>query len=216
MAGFFVMAVITFKDVRFPDEAWSYIAPTWEEMGRIYLDLGLRILNSPTRFDILVTLAKGGWTWARSMADILKIADMSSFQLMTYDPVLPGKKLDTVMLKSPLNTDLKNKKTLLFDDVNDTGDSLKFSMSYLKKFRPDSVITATLFHKPHSRFRPDFYGIATDAWIIFPHERREGITGLARKWKEKQISSKNIYKRLVEIGLPKKEVMVFLELEKIL
>ena len=204
-----------FKETRFDSEDWSYIAPTWEQMGQVYLDLGAKILMNNGVFDTLVTLAKGGWTWSRTMADILKIDELASFKLTVYDPSQPGKKLPKPVLETPLAIPLIGKRVLLFDDVDDTGETLEFSLKYLSNFGALSITTATLFHKPHSKFKPDFFGAETSAWVIFPHERREGIVGLARKWRNNGLDMKTIKDRLVEIGLPEKEIDLFLSLEKI-
>jgi len=51
----------------------------------------------------------------------------------------------------------------------------------------------------------------TDAWIVFPHERREVIDGLALKWKKNGLKIKEIKERLIKIGLPEKEVNIFLK-----
>ncbi len=202
---------ILFKKTQFLKESWSYIAPTWEEMGQICLNLGVEILESGPRFDTLITLAKGGWTWARTMADILQVFEISSFQLSFYDRLYPGKKLSKPLLHIPLATPLAKKKVILFDDVNDSGDSLEYALKYLSHFGPTSITTATLFHKPHAKIKPDFIGSETDAWIVFPHERREVIDGLALKWKKTGLKIKEIKARLIKIGLPEKEVNIFLK-----
>lgn len=203
---------ILFKKTQFLKETWSYIAPTWEEMGQICLDLGVEINESKKKFDTLITLAKGGWTWARTMADILQVYELSSFKLSFYDPSYPGIKLEKPILEIPLTIPLGRKRVILFDDVNDSGRSLKYAIKYLEHFGPLSITTATLFHKPKfAVIKPDFVGSETDAWIVFPHERREVIDGLALKWKKNGIKIKEIRERLIKIGLPEKEVNVFLK-----
>src|SRR3989344_655436 len=202
---------ILFKKTQFLKETWSYIAPTWEEMGEICLDLGVEILKSGKKFDTLITLAKGGWTWARTMADILQISELSSFKLSFYDPSQLGIKLSKPILEIPLTIPLVKKRVLLFDDVNDTGDTLQYDLKYLDHFGPALITTATLFHKPHAVIKPQFIGAESDAWIIFPHERREAIDELAMKWKKVGLKNPEIKKRLIKIGLPEKEVNIFLK-----
>jgi len=204
---------LNFKETKFPGESWSYIAPSWEEMGRIYLNLGAAILKNEEKFDALVTLAKGGWTWSRTMADILEISEIHSFKLSLYDASEPGKIMEKPRLDLPLTANLSGKKVLFFDDVNDTGKSLYWSLRYLEFYNPGKVVTATLFHKPHSKFNPNYYGYVTSTWIIFPHERREGVVGLAKKWLKQGLEIKKIKNRLIEIGIPKKEIDLFLNIE---
>ncbi|MCL4363927.1 hypothetical protein M1328_01670 [Patescibacteria group bacterium] len=206
---------IDFKVTKFKDETWSYIAPTWEEMGELYLNLGAEILESDLKFDCLITLAKGGWTWSRTMADILNIDEIHSFKLSLYDDVEPGKILSKPRLELPLTVALDKKRVLFFDDVDDTGQSLIWSLKYLDFYNVKSVKTATLFHKPHSKFVPDFYGFETPSWIIFPHERREGIVGLAKKWLNNGMTASDARLRLKKIGLPEKEVDLFFKVENL-
>lgn len=201
-----------FKECKFIDEDWSYIAPSWEEMHQVSLDLGVKILRKNLKFDVLVTLIRGGWTWARTLVDILFIPELASFRLRFYDPKYPGIKLEKPILEQPLHYDLSGKNVLLFDDVDDSGESLIFAINYLKKFQPKIIKTATLFHKPHSKITPDFYGSITSSWIIFPHDRREAISGLAKKWKNNGLDKSVIKNRFLKIGLPKKEVKLFLSL----
>ena len=115
------------------------------------------------------------------------------------------------MLKIPLSITLAKKRVILFDDVNDSGESLEYTLKYLDHFGPASITTATLFHKPHAKIKPNFVGSETDAWIVFPHERREVIDGLALKWKKNGLKIKEIRARLIKIGLPEKEVNIFLK-----
>ena len=202
---------ILFKKTQFLKESWAYIAPSWEEMGDICLDLGVEINERGKKFDTLITLAKGGWTWARTMADILQIYELSSFKLTFYDQSQPGVKLNKPMLEIPLAIPLAKKRVILFDDVNDSGESLEYALKYLSHFGPSSITTATLFHKPHAKMKPDFVGSVTDAWIVFPHERREMIDGFTLKWRKNGLKNKEIKERLIKIGLPEKEVNIFLK-----
>ena len=107
---------ILFKKTQFLQETWSYIAPTWEEMGQICLDLGVEILENHKKFDTLITLAKGGWTWARTMADILQVYELSSFKLSFYDSSSPGIKLKKPLLEIPLTIPLAKKRVILFEE----------------------------------------------------------------------------------------------------
>ncbi|MCD6591955.1 MAG: hypothetical protein J7K78_02940, partial [Thaumarchaeota archaeon] len=49
---------------------------------------------------------------------------------------------------------------------------------------PDEVRVATLHMKPWCRFKPDYYVQLTDAWIIYPWERREVVRQVASKFIE--------------------------------
>ena len=54
----------------------DYICPNWDQMGELTFSLAQKILNSGQKFDRIVALAKGGWTWARTLVDYLGISQI--------------------------------------------------------------------------------------------------------------------------------------------
>jgi len=59
--------------------------------------------------------------------------------------------------------------TLIVDDLTDTGKTLSqiFTLFQSSDLCP---ITATLFHKPQSNIKPDFFVEETSLWVYFPWE----------------------------------------------
>lgn len=56
-----------------------------------------------------------------------------------------------------------NRKTLIVDDISDTGKTLKrFEQNYI----------ATLYIKPKTETIPNFYVFKTSKWIVFPWEEK--------------------------------------------
>lgn len=73
--------------------------------------------------------------------------------------------LDLNFLTNPFEK--MHEETLIVDDIADTGLTLKkYGSLYL---------TATLFYKPKSEVKPDFYIHETTYWIVFPWERPDEI-----------------------------------------
>ncbi len=73
--------------MKFPEKKYdkiSYIAPSWEEMGALCFNLAKQILDRGKKYDRVVALAKGGWTWARTLVDYLQIEDIASMQIKFY------------------------------------------------------------------------------------------------------------------------------------
>ena len=61
---------------------------------------------------------------------------------------------------------------LLVDDISDTGDTLIEYYVLLERLYPERKFgVATLFYKPHSKYKPDFYVRETTSWIVFPWEK---------------------------------------------
>ena len=50
---------------------------------------------------------------------------------------------------------------------------MKVALEHLVKMGANSVKTVTIYYKPHSVFKPDYYADVTSDWIIFPWERLE-------------------------------------------
>lgn len=186
----------------------KYLAPSWNEMGRLCFGLAQKILKKEQDYDRLVALAKGGLTWSRTLVDYLKIQKLSTFQIEFYKGVGETKLRPIIVQSLPVS--IEGEKILVFDDVADSGETLKIAKEYLTMCGAKSVSSATLFIKKWVKTKPDFYAAKTDAWIVFPHETREMVELLSSKWGKKGISKEEIRSRLTKIGLPKNQVEYFL------
>jgi uncharacterized protein len=200
---------MNFKPINFKNDKISYIAPSWEQMGTLTFNLALQILKSQKKFDRLITLAKGGWTWSRTLADYLKIENMASIQIQFYTDIGKTKDKSTIIQSLPLC--INKEKILLFDDISDTGNSLITAQKYLNLCGANKIHPATLFYKPWTRLKPDFFSAQTQAWVIFPHEIRETVELVGKRWQKQKISKNQIVKRFTTIGLPGNQVKYFLK-----
>lgn len=186
----------------------AYIAPSWQEMGGMCFKLSKEILAKKLRFDRIVALAKGGLTWSRTLADNLAIENVSVTHIRFYTGIGQTNKQPIIIQSLPISVE---KETLLiFDDVADSGETLTTARDYLAMCGAQKVYTATLFAKFWTKFQPDFSAASTDAWILFPHEVRESIAHLSRKW---NISKSEKEKRFTSLGFPKEQVEYFLNQE---
>ncbi len=180
--------IIKIHGFSFKGDKISYSAPSWKEMGDYCFLLARKIIENGEKFDRLVTMAKGGWTWARTMADYLNIDKVGSIQVQMYRD-FTQKKTNPVLLQA-LPVSVKDEQVLLFDDVSDTGETLSFCRHYLKMSGVKKITLATLFYKPWSLVKPDYYICKTRSWIIFPHEIRESIINIGGSWIKNGISKK--------------------------
>lgn len=66
-----------------------------------------------------------------------------------------------------------NKKVLVVDDIADTGKT--FSRIYQLTMKYTNIITASIFFKRRSSFRPCFFSdkIPDNKWVVFPYEMDE-------------------------------------------
>jgi len=185
----------------------SYVAPTWDQMGDLTFLLAKKILDSGQSFDRVVALAKGGWTWARTIVDLLEVPQLSSTRLKSYCNV---NECGQVKVTQPLSDSVDGENVLIFDDVVDSGETLIKAKEYLSLLGAKTVTTAALCYKPRSKFIPDFYAFTTTSWVVFPHEYREFITQCQKQWSAKNISQPEIKSRLLAIGVPENQIDYFL------
>jgi hypothetical protein len=87
------------------------------------------------------------------------------------------------------------------DDVVDTGKSATLIKAHLYREGVKEVKVLTLYHKPWSVVRPDYYGKDTSDWIVFPWEIKETLKKLIRKCKEKKESGEVVITRLIRDGV---------------
>lgn len=186
--------------ISFPNHDISYITPSWEELDLVALRLATRIRESGRQFDRLVTLAKGGWAMSRSLVDFLDIPTVASIGIRFYAGI--NKRLKEPQIYQELPVSVKGERVLLFDDVADSGESLLFTRDHLIAQGVKDVTTATLYYKPHSVLRPDFYGDETTSWIIFPFEIMESIHEVAINWqKEGNLTQDQLIANFARLGV---------------
>ncbi len=205
-------APIELIEYTFPDDEISYLAPNWQETGKLTFKLAQKIIKDNYQADRLVVLAKGGWSWSRAIIDYLNIPQGSSLELKFYKNINQKNKSPVIVQSLPIS--VQDERILIFDDVADSGETLKTAKRYLQLCGAKEIKTATLFFKPWSVIQPDFWSAKTTAWVIFPHEIREAVTLIGQRWRQRKLSKEEILKRFSLIGLPTDEVRFFLKLLK--
>lgn len=189
----------------FHDQTYEYYP--WAQLGEDVFKLAQNVAKSGKKFDRLIALAKGGLTFSRSLVDYLDIPEVSSLQIEFYTGI--GETAKTPVITQSLPVTVRNERVLIFDDIVDTGETLKLAVQYLKYHGASEISTATLVSKPWTTFSADFSVRDTKAWVIFPHETRETIQLLGQMWAKKGDSPEKVSKQLLEIGFSKPEVALF-------
>jgi len=154
--------------------------------------------------NVVVAIAKGSLTWAKTLADWLNISNLQVIQLLHYQDV--GERMDRPVILKGLNEPVINKNVLIFDNVADSGLTLEMAVEYLKMASKGEITTATLFYKPRSCFKPTFFAFKTSYWIVFHHDVLETVKQLSTKWLQDGLSKTEIRERFIKIGIPREEV----------
>lgn len=190
---------MNFKTHTFPNDDTEYITPTWDELQALSFRIAQQIKAAGKTFDRILTLAKGGWPMTRCLVDFLDTHEVASIGVKFYAGI--HERLEHPRIYQDLPVAVVDERVLLFDDVADTGTSLKFTHDYLLNYRGvKELTTATLFTKPHSVMMPDFSGADTTAWIIFPYDAAEMIETLGKRWKNMNVPHEEVASRFARLG----------------
>jgi uncharacterized protein len=175
----------------------KFIAPSWESIFSQSLNLAEKIKTGEkgVRFDLLVGVSRGGLVVTRLISDLLSVENVQIVRSEYYTDV--GKTLQRPRITQKIQTSIASKNVLLVDDVADTGESLIEIRKYLARLKPDHLVLATLYIKPWSKVKPDYFVSNTDAWIVFPWERFEAVKSLSAKGGAKMLARSKLNPRLV-------------------
>jgi len=135
------------------------------------LDLALKIRRSGFKADVIVGVSRGGWAPARILSDLLENTRTANIKIEFYTGL--AKTATKPIVTQPISDVIAHKNALVVDDVSDTGESLKVALEHVLKMGAASVKAVTIYYKPHSVFKPDYFAKSTSDWIIFPWERLE-------------------------------------------
>ncbi len=159
----------------------KYEAPSWDQVYDMLLDLAARVRVSGYSPEVIVGVSRGGWPPARVMSDLLQNSNLANIKVEFYKDI--GVRAEKPRITQPVTSNVVGKRVLVVDDVSDTGHSLRIVVNHLRRNRVEDLRVCTLYLKPKSVFRPDFFTKVTRKWVIFPWERLEAVRLIARRVK---------------------------------
>ena len=187
----------------------SYISPSWDQIYEMLIELAKRVKSSGFKPDLIVGVCRGGWTPARVMSDLLENANTASIRIEFY--LAPGVTAKKPVISQAIMVPVKGVNVLVVDDVADTGESLKVAVEHLDVCGAKAIKTATIYYKPQSIFKPDFFIIQTEQWIIFPWERLESTRRLLDEAQKKGKPIDSVKDTLIGAGIDGKTVEKLIE-----
>jgi hypoxanthine phosphoribosyltransferase len=85
-------------------------------------------------------------------------------------------------------------------------------LDHVREKNPGQVRTATVFYKPHSKLKPDYFAGETSDWIIFPWERLEATKLLIDEAKAKGKGLDSVRKILERCNFDSKTIDLLFQL----
>ena len=180
----------------------QYLPISWEEYHVTGRKLAATILSYETKYDVIVSISRGGLTLGHMLSDFLQIP-IPTISVQSYTDIQAQ---GEVVLASKLQTPIRGKRVLLVDDVSDTGKTFRRAKSYLSHLGPKEIATVAIFYKPHSIFRPDFFAKITNKWIIFPYEATEMPLLITRQMQQEGKSKREIQLFLEKLGFTDQQI----------
>ena len=140
-----------------------------------------KISDSSLDFDVVVGIARGGFPPARLLCDFLNIKTLTAIQIRHYTG--GGQQKEEVEISDPININLKGKRVLIVDDVNDSGETLKVAVDHVKKNEVAKVKTAVLHEKDSTSMNADFAGgyLSEWKWLIYQWAVTEDLIEFLKK-----------------------------------
>lgn len=180
-------------------ESREYVAPSWDKIYEMIVDLALVIRASGFKPDLIVGVSRGGWAPGRILSDLLENPHTANIKIEFYVGIeKTGRK---PVVTQPISEAISKKNVLVVNDVADTGESLKLALDHVLEKGAGKSMTATVYYKPHSKFKPDFFADTTSNWIIFPWERLEATKLLLEEAKAEGRSLDSVRAVLKKCGI---------------
>lgn len=158
-----------------------------DEFLRDSFELGLNIIESGFRPDLMLVLWRGGSPVGIAVHELFLASGIAVNHIPIKTALYVG--IENANSKVTIQNleDLKSKigpetKVLIVDDVVDTGKSVESLISQIEGRPPSDspavIKIASVWNKPAMNLtgrHPDFFLRKTEDWLVFPHEL-EGLT----------------------------------------
>jgi hypoxanthine phosphoribosyltransferase len=170
-----------------------YLPVTWKTYHETARKLAATILDYTEPIDQIVAISRGGLTLGHLLTDLLRIP-ISIITIQSYTDIQTS---GEAVLTAKLQNSIKHKHILLVDDVSDSGKTMRRATKYVTRAGAKKITTVTMFYKPRSVYRPDYFAKQTTKWILFPYEPTEMVL-LISKQLQSEGKSKAAIQRFLE------------------
>jgi hypoxanthine phosphoribosyltransferase len=185
----------------------EFEVPTWRQIYSMLLTQAEAISKSSFKPEIVIAVSRGGWLPARVLSDLLEVG-LGSVSVEFYVGIAETRKAP--VLTQSVSVIVAGKKVLVVDDVADSGESLKLVKAHVLQQGAKEIRAATVYCKPWSGVKPDYYTRETRRWVVFPWEIKEAVRKIVEKYRDKAAVDV-VTAKLVKAGLPKHLAVRFLK-----
>ena len=154
---------------------------SWQRAYQLSRQLAMKIKTAGFCPDVVVAIARGGYVPARILCDFLDVGNLASMRVVHYGA--GASKKNKARITAPLNSDVRDLKVLVVDDLIDTGSTLNTTLDHIKNSGASEVKSAALFYKKEASIEPDYHvqKIIKWRWILFQWAAIEDLTAFIKK-----------------------------------
>ncbi len=149
---------------------------SWAEGIALSETLARRIQDDGFKPDVIVAISRGGLVPARIISDVLEVDDVITVGVKYWG--LAQRRAERPVLYHGVEPGvIRDRKTLVVDEVADTGHTLMLVKNLLDLIGAAEVKTAVVHLKTTSRYTPDYYAEKVEewVWISYPWSRYEDL-----------------------------------------
>jgi hypoxanthine phosphoribosyltransferase len=139
---------------------------SWEHFHTLVGEVKKQVTPVP---NIIVSIGKGGSIPGVILAETFECNNLN-LGLKSYQGQSRGQIHE---YQSPRCYEgLRDANILIVDDIADSGETLKYAVSKFIGNGCEHIKTASIFYKPCSVFKPDFFAeeVSENTWIVLPWE----------------------------------------------
>jgi len=140
---------------------------SWETFHNLVSRLKERISVTP---NIIISIGKGGSIPGVILAEMFECNNLN-LGLKSYK----GQSRGQIFEYQSLNEygGLRDANILIVDDIADSGETFRYATNKFLGHGCEHIKTASVFYKPCSAFKPDFYAeeVTSNTWIVQPWEQ---------------------------------------------
>jgi hypoxanthine phosphoribosyltransferase len=142
---------------------------SWNDFHTLVGEVKRKIKITP---NIIVSIGKGGSIPGVILAEEFECTNLN-LGLRSYKRQTRGEIHEYQGIKC--FDGLRDANILIVDDIADSGETLTYAVSKFKGNGCDRLQTASVFYKPCSKFKPDYFAeeVEESTWIVQPWEPME-------------------------------------------
>ncbi len=146
----------------------------WKTLHRLAAELAMKIRLDDYKPNIVYAVLKGGLIPARIIGDLLGVEEIGVLGVKFY--YSPGmKRHKPVLTIPPTPPPRRDHRILVIDDIIDSGKTMQLVIDEINRYEVEIFRTASIYYKPWSIYKPDYYIEETRDWVIYPWELGESL-----------------------------------------